>query len=80
MLGFDSSGFCGRTTRPKPKPDRPRLQHIGVQGRHLGEAALPGDPIVLFGGHVIVEALSTVTVAVRGASTIDCGDQIISVS
>ena len=58
MLGFDSSGFCGRTTRPKPKPDRPRLRHIGVHGRHLVEAALPGDPIEieLFGDQVIVEA------------------------
>lgn len=37
----------------------------------LGEAALPGDPIVLFGGQVIVEAISAVTSPSAGVSAID---------
>jgi len=37
----------------------------------LGEAALPGDPIELFGGQVIVEAISAVAPHSGGVSSID---------
>jgi hypothetical protein len=36
----------------------------------LGEAALPGDPIVLFGGQVIVEAISAVAPSSGTATSI----------